>query len=223
MTAEKQVRSTVHSGAVSRAAAVWATDLGAGLDLSEPRILKSCVRRCLPAWPDRFETYSYAMDWTTVGATASALLGGGILGAAATLYATRKQTHDRRQALALERERWEHERDRSIRERQRATLESAISALEGLGSFTYEAYKNPARLNAVVGEFHEARVVAGQVHRAALDLNHHGLSQEGGRLEVVLTRFGEAVQDFNERTYHSLFETQLDALEALRARMAGIP
>lgn len=138
------------------------------------------------------------------------------------MYATRRQTDDRRQELALEREKWEHERDSSLRERRRTALANAIGALEGLGDFLFEAHKDRSRLDAFVGEFHEARVVAGAAHRAALDLGHHGLS-EGALVNGVLDLFGKTVRDFTDGTYHDFYESQRVATEALRAKLADIP
>lgn len=58
------------------------------------------------------------MDWTTVGTSvASSLVGGGLIGGLVSLRVARKESTDRQDALALEREKWEHQRTAHMRER----------------------------------------------------------------------------------------------------------
>src|SRR4051794_25655339 len=126
------------------------------------------------------------MDWGTVWVGVSTFVAGGVLGSAATVYTTRKESRDRRQALDLEREKWEHERDQPLRERRREALRRALDALSRIGEYLYDAYnKNPKRLNAMMGDFHEARVVSGSLHSTQSDLLHNDLEAEAELLEVV--------------------------------------
>jgi hypothetical protein len=97
-----------------------------------------------------------------------------------------------------------------------------IRALAQMTDFMYSAHKDPERLGAYVGEFHESRVCAGAVHDAGRELYHHGLVAEGQQVEVVEERFGRAVPDFREETYHAYWDAASHAREMLRATLAKI-
>jgi hypothetical protein len=162
------------------------------------------------------------MEWATVWVGVSTFVAGGVFGAAATVYATRKESSDRGRALDLEREKWEYERDQPLRERQKEVLAGAATALEALSDFLWKANKDPARLDAFVGEFHEVRVVAGALHAAGEALEQHDLLDQAEELYVVLDRFDEAVRDWRDSTYHACFEADTAARRSISEKLARI-
>jgi hypothetical protein len=162
------------------------------------------------------------MDLSTLWVGIATFIAGGLIGAIATVYATRKESGDRRAALALEREKWEHERDKPLRERRREALLAAQTAVNDMGGYLYECHKDPARLDAFVGEFHEARVIAAAVDAARRDLEYHELTKESDALEGALDSFASVMQEFNDTNYHACFDTVRDADHTVQRRLAGI-
>jgi len=69
------------------------------------------------------------VDWSTFLAS---LGGSGVVSGLVSLAVSKRESRDRQAVIALEREKWEHERDKPIRERQREALEAAIDALRNL-------------------------------------------------------------------------------------------
>lgn len=168
--------------------------------------------------------YSHRMDWSTVWVGVSTFVAGGVLGSIATVYGTRKESQDRRDALALEREKFEHERDKHLRERQRELLGSAKEALSDLHEFMYDAHNyHPERLEAFVGDVHEARVHYAAVLTAGRRLGDYGMVEEAALMEQVGEVFGKALRDFSEENYRGWGDSSRAADHALEARLARIP
>ncbi len=164
------------------------------------------------------------MDLGTVWVGVSTFVAGGVLGAMATIYGTRKESQDRRDALALEREKFEHERDKHLRERQRESLLGAKEALAGMTEFMYDAFnRDRARLEAVVGEFHEVRVHYGAVVGTGRRLRDFGMVDEAATLEAASEAFSVAVRDLSDENYREWVDVQTTADQALDARSARIP
>jgi hypothetical protein len=67
-----------------------------------------------------------------VGAAAALLVSGGVVGSGLTFWGTRAQ-------LALDREKWVHERDKPLRERQAATLRKGIEVFDALHDALFES------------------------------------------------------------------------------------
>lgn len=154
----------------------------------------------------------------------STFLAGGVLGSIATVYGTRKESQDRRDALALEREKFEHERDKHLRERQRELLGSAQEALGDLHDFMYDAYNyHPERLEVFVGDVHESRVHYSAVLTAGRRLGDYGMVEEAALMEQVGEVFGNAIRDFTDENYRAWVDSSLAAEHALEARLARIP
>lgn len=73
------------------------------------------------------------MDWFTFSASVgSALLSGGAVGAVVALRVSTKESEDRREALSLERQKWEHEKAASAREQAREGCRAAVVALDSM-------------------------------------------------------------------------------------------
>lgn len=160
------------------------------------------------------------MDWSTfAGATLAALLSGGIVGGLVSLRVARRESLDRREALALEREKWEHQRDQPVRDAQRESLSGALTAVSELRNYIFECNKDHSLLEAVEGDFHVVRIVSGRLHQAASDLVHHGLPAEAEGAFELLEMFGETVNDFDAR-YSELFNHCLLVSDALESRLA---
>lgn len=164
------------------------------------------------------------MSLGTLWVGISTFVTGGVLGSLATVYATRKESQDRRDALALEREKFEHERDTDVRARQRAALESAKEALSGMTDFMYQAFNyDLSRLEAIVGDVHESRVHYGAILTAARHLDDFGMKDEANLIEHVAAAFSTAIRDWTTENYRAWVETNISAGNALDARFARIP
>lgn len=160
------------------------------------------------------------MDWLTfTAATFSALLSGGIVGGLVSLRIAKRESLDRREVLALEREKWEHQRDQPVRDAQRESLSGGLTAVSEVRNYIFECNKDHELLEAMEGDFHVVRLMSGQLHRAASDLVHHGLSEEAEGVFELLEVFGETINDFDNR-YSELFNQCLLVSDALESRLA---
>lgn len=73
------------------------------------------------------------MDWSTVAlSVVSALISGGIIGGFVSLRVASKESSDRKAGLALEREKWEHEKAKSSREQARVDIKLALTELDNM-------------------------------------------------------------------------------------------
>jgi hypothetical protein len=176
------------------------------------------------------------MDWDTLGVGIVALLGGGVLGFLANIYTTRKQSADRqadlnarKDELALEREKWEHERDQPIRERQREVLTDSLAHLNEMAGFMMAGFNDhPERLHAVIDGTHEARIHAGMLTSARNDLLNYSQPDVANLFDVVLVQYDEALRarydddDDAQPLYREFFDAAMAAERACRAALARI-
>jgi hypothetical protein len=176
------------------------------------------------------------MDAETLGVAAAALLGGGVLGFFGNVYATRKQSADKRadlkarqDELALEREKWEHERDKPLRERQAEVLRESRERLSRMTDFMFEGFNaHPERLNATIDGTHEARIHAGMVTDARNELLNYEQPDLATLFDVVLVQYTEALRavydndDDAEPLYHEFFEAAMAADKACKTALARI-
>lgn len=164
------------------------------------------------------------MDLSILWVGVSTFVAGGVLGSIATIYGTRKESRDRQDALALEREKFEHERDKHLRSRQREVLGSAKEALRETTEFMYDAFNyDLTRLEAVVGDTHESRVHYASVLTTGRWLGDYGMADEADRMKAVGEAFAVAIRDFTEANYHEWGEVSRATDQALDARLAQIP
>ena len=164
------------------------------------------------------------MDLATLWVGVSTFVVGGIFGSIATVYGTRKESHDRRDALALEREKFEHERDKHLRERQREVLGSAKEALRDMSEFMYDAYNyDRARLEALTGDVHESRLHYAAVLTTGGWLGDYEMTEEATLMEAIGEAFGVAIRDFTEANYRLWGDTSRSTDRGLDARLARIP
>lgn len=158
--------------------------------------------------------------WVGIGTFVS----GGLLGSLATVYATRRESQDRRDVLILEREKFEHERDKDLRQRKRDALLSAKAALQEITEFMYDAYNHDrSRLDAYMGEFHEARVHYGAVMAAGQRLADFGMRDVAEQIDIVSTAFTQVIGNFESTTYRSWVDASMQAGRAVDAELARIP
>jgi hypothetical protein len=73
--------------------------------------------------------YGSGMDWGTVG---TAVLGSGIVGGGVSWLVARRESKDRQAQIALEREKWEHEKGASDRERAAVVLQGVLDWVRAL-------------------------------------------------------------------------------------------
>lgn len=75
-------------------------------------------------------SYRQGMDaWSVAVSIAASLVGGGLVGGLVALRVARRESDDRKAALALEREKWEHEKSATSRDRARKALDDALALL----------------------------------------------------------------------------------------------
>lgn len=163
------------------------------------------------------------MDLGTLWVGLSTFVAGGLLGAIAGVYGTRKESQDRQAALALEREKFEYERDKRLRQSQRESIQEAKHALAEMSEFLYDAFNHDRnRLEAVVDGFHEVRIHYGGVTQAVHRLRDHDLSDEATALDDAVTAFLVAAKDLSDETYRGWVDASMSADRTLDARQPRI-
>lgn len=135
------------------------------------------------------------MDAAVIGTAVGSLLAGGILGSLATIYATRKESSDRKDALALERERldhdkskWEYERDKPKRDREREVLESGVESLGGALKFLTAVHNEPQ-----LSKSDEVLLVRSDVREFWILLNHYRLEDVALKVDQFLNMYDRAL------------------------------
>lgn len=147
------------------------------------------------------------MDWGTIGAS---VLGSGLVGGVVSFVVARRESKDRQDVLALEREKWEHERDTPRREDRRSTIISAIDLVEGLHSAMWDL-QSTARLKRPVTDEYDPhirkallaahdRVVA--VRPVLIALNFNGAVEARKALTDYQAVAGTYIQDVYEWSTH---------------------
>lgn len=129
-----------------------------------------------------------------------------------------RESEDRMAALSLEREKWEHERDKPMRGAQRECLSSALTSVRRLRQYMFECHKDPAQLQAMEGGFHKVRIVSSSLNQAATDLIHHGLSEEAQGVFDLMDFFGNSVPTFEDH-YSDLFAECIVVSDVLESRL----
>lgn len=168
------------------------------------------------------------MDWgTLVASVGAALLSGGALGALAGGYTAKRESEDRRELLSLERAKWEHERDRPLREQQRIAVVEAMNALGEANGYALVVSREVQKsiFDPQVDEQLKLKAleVASRLAKAEAHLDALSLVAEGAAVSEFGSLYFIALTDRHSHdplAWHALQTRTMETLKAAR-RAAG--